>query len=150
LKTKNLTDFRFRATRQIRGAAVAQEAASRRAAYLNSRRRGLYRLEVFLVLLYEPGMRPRTSTSLSNLLHAPLEALRGWLSANRTIRLLDRELETAVDSLNHKAEMFEAQLVEIGPQRLSQREAAFRSRQPIRWSGCTATSLDNRPHPPND
>jgi type IV secretion/conjugal transfer VirB4 family ATPase len=101
---------------------IAQEAASRRAAYLNERRSTLCRLELFLVLLYEPAWRARTSTSLSRLWRDPRRALRTWLSTEQTLRIIDSELQGAIDLLHHKADLFEAQLADLGPSRLSRAE----------------------------
>jgi type IV secretion system protein VirB4 len=103
--------------------AIAQEAAIRRAAFLNGRRSDLCRLELFQVLLYEPPARARARTSLSRLWREPAQALRGWLSTANTLRLIDTEIQAAVDTLHHKAELFETQLADLAPQRLSRREA---------------------------
>ena len=98
---------------------IAQEAAGRRAAHLNERRTTLCRLELFLVLLYEPPTCARASTSLSHFWRDPRRSLRGWLSTEQTLRVIDAELEAAVDVLQHKAELFEAQLADVAPTRLS-------------------------------
>jgi type IV secretion system protein VirB4 len=104
---------------------IAQEAASRRAGYLNGRRSELCRLELFLVLLYEPPTRARVSTSLAGFWRDPRHSLRAWLSTERTLQIVESELEAAVDALQHKAELFEAQLLDLSPQRLS-RDGTFR------------------------
>ena len=101
---------------------IAQEAAIRRAAFLNSRRSDLFRLELFLVLLYEPPTCARASTSLSRLWREPAQGLRGWLSTANKLQLIETEIQAAVDTLHHKAELFEAQLADLAPQRLSRRE----------------------------
>jgi hypothetical protein len=104
---------------------VAQEAATRRAAYLNARRSELCRLELFLVLLYEPPRRARMATSLEGFWRTPRESLRAWLSTERTLQIVASELDAAVDALHHKVELFEAQLVDLGLTRLS-RDGTFR------------------------
>ena len=101
---------------------IAREAANRRAAYLNGRRSELCRLELFLVLLYEPPTRGRVSTSLSGFWRAPRQSLRAWLSTQRTLQTVESELDAAIDALHHKAELFEAQLVDLAPTRLSRRD----------------------------
>jgi type IV secretion system protein TrbE len=98
---------------------VAQEAANRRAAHLNERRSVLYRLELFLVLLYEPPNRSRASMSLSQFWREPRQSLRTWLSTEQTLRIIESELQAAVEVLEHNAEMLEAQLADVGPTRLS-------------------------------
>ncbi len=104
---------------------VAQEAATRRAAYLNERRAELYRLELFLALVYEPPHGPRVSTSLRNLRRNPGDALRNWLSTPHALHVIETEMDAAIEALSHKAELFEAQLVDFGLARLS-RQDAFR------------------------
>jgi type IV secretion system protein VirB4 len=101
---------------------IAQEAASRRTAYLNGRRSELYRLELFMALVYEPQGRPRVSTSLSNLRRNPRLAVREWLFALDALHVVEAELDAAIDGLAHKAELFEAQLTDFGVERLPRRE----------------------------
>jgi len=101
---------------------IAQEAASRRTAYLNGRRSELYRLELFMALVYEPQGRPRVSTSLSNLRRNPRQAVRDWLFAPDALHVVEAELDAAIDGLAHKAELFEAQLTDFGVERLPRRE----------------------------
>src|SRR5512134_2370589 len=69
--------------------AVAQEASVRRTAYLNDRRRDLYQLAQYVVLLHEPALGPRTSTRLERFRREPREALRRWLSTQRALTLLE-------------------------------------------------------------
>ena len=83
---------------------IAQEAASRRTAYLNERRSELCRLDLFMVLVYEPPGRPRVSTSLSNLRRDPRQAMRGWLSTPHALRVVETEIDAAMAALAHKAE----------------------------------------------
>ena len=99
---------------------VAHEALARRAAYLNSRRSTLYELDLFLVLLYEPSLRAKPA---GNLRRWVKESLRTSLSARQTGALLEAELDRAVDTLHRKAHGFEAQIAELGPERLSSTDA---------------------------
>jgi len=104
---------------------VAQEALSRRTVYLNERRGDLYQLAQYLVLLHEPTFRVRTSTRLERFWREPREALRTWLSTDRSLKLLESELDHAIDRLDHKAQSFESQLADFTPTRLA-RPDAFR------------------------
>ena len=102
---------------------IAHEALQRRAAYLNAKRSNLYDLTLYLVLLYEAPTSPRTTTHARHLLRTPGEALRGWLSTSHTFTVLEDELDRAILSLHQKAQGFEIQLSELGPQRLTKRDA---------------------------
>ena len=97
---------------------IANEAIQRRAAYLNGRRHDLYDLSLYLVLLYEAPHVVRRSTELRGLWQAPREALRAWLSTDRTLQLLESELDRAIGTLHHKAQAFEVQISDFGPARL--------------------------------
>jgi type IV secretion system protein VirB4 len=103
--------------------AIAHEALQRRTDYLNERRDGLFRVDQFLVLLYEPPTAVRTSTTLGRAWRSPREAFRNWLSTNRTCALLEGELDRAVSTLNHKAKAIEVQLAECGLRRLGKSDA---------------------------
>jgi type IV secretion/conjugal transfer VirB4 family ATPase len=102
---------------------VANEAIQRRAAYLNSRRPELYDLSLFLVLLYEAPTTPRTATRFAHLWRSPRQNLKDRFSAQKTIALLEEELDRAIAALHHKAQAFEAQLSDFGPCRLSKQDA---------------------------
>ena len=126
---------------------VAQEALSRRTAYLNERRRELYGLAQYVVLLHEPAFDARTSTRLERLWHEPREALRRWLSTQRSVELLESELDKALDKLEHKAESFESQIAEFAPARLGRANAFQFFRQLVNYnipvlSATTATPPD--------
>ena len=54
---------------------------------------------------------------------APREALRAWLSTDRTLKLVESELDRAIGTLHHKAQGFEVQISDFGPARLQKREA---------------------------
>ena len=90
---------------------VAHEAIARRTDYLNARRERLFTLDHFLVLLYEPASSVRT-TSVARAWREPREALRDWLSPARRCRLVEADLDRAIDTLHHKAKGFEVQLAD--------------------------------------
>ena len=98
---------------------VAREALARRAAYLNNRRATLHELDTFLVLLYEPELRPSPTGRLRRWW---TEAVRSSWSVRRTGALLEAELNRAIDTLHRKAHGFEAQIAELSPERLSSPE----------------------------
>lgn len=105
------------------GRGIAREALQRRTAFLNERRHELYRIDHFLVLLYEPPTEARTSTTLRRAWRAPREALRDCLSSRRTCALLETELDRAIGTLHHKAKAVEVQLADCGLRRLGKSEA---------------------------
>jgi type IV secretion system protein TrbE len=105
------------------GQPVAHEAIQRRVAYLNSRRQDLYDLSMYLVLLYEAPHVARRNTELLRTWRAPRQALHVWLSTDHTIQLLASELDRAVAALEHKAQAFEVQISDFGPERLARTEA---------------------------
>ena len=70
--------------------AVAQEALARRADFLNARRAGLFTIDHYLVLIYEPAATASTRSTVGAL-RAPREALRNWLSHERRCRLVEAE-----------------------------------------------------------
>jgi hypothetical protein len=112
---------------------VAQEAMIRRTEYLNERRRELYQLAQYVVLLYEPAFEARTSTRLERFWREPRESSRKWLSIERSLELLESELENALDKLEHKAEAFEFQIADLGLVRLSRRDAFRFFRQLVNY-----------------
>jgi hypothetical protein len=126
---------------------VAQEALTRRTAYLNERRRELYQLAQYVVLLHEPTFHRRTSTRLERFWREPREALRRWLSMQHSLKLLESELEGAIDRLEHKAESFESQLADFVPARLGQADAFRFFRELVNYdasvlSATTSTAPD--------
>ena len=104
---------------------IANEAIQRRAVYLNGRRDELYDLSLYLVLLYEAPHVARRSTELRHFWQAPHQALRGWLSPDRALQLVESELDRAIGTLHYKAQAFEVQIGEFGPAQLA-KENAFR------------------------
>jgi len=113
--------------------AVAQEAVARRTAYLNERRRDLYQVAHYVVLLHEPALRARTSTRLDRIGREPREALRRWLSTQRSLSLLESELDQALGVLDHKAGTFESQLADFGLMRLGRTDAFRFFRQLVNY-----------------
>jgi type IV secretion system protein VirB4 len=125
---------------------IAREAATRRAAYLNARRSDLYRLELFMVLVYEPPARARVSTSLSNLRRSPRDAVRSWLSTSQALHMVETELDAAVEALAHKAELFETQLVDFGLARMSRQETFRLLRRLVNYDAAVVdASMANPP-----
>jgi hypothetical protein len=104
---------------------VAQEALCRRASYLNERRHELFQIAQYVVLLRETAAQGQVSTRLHGLWQQPREALRRWLSTHHALKMLESELDDAIDRLLHQAEAFESQLADFGLARLS-RSDAFR------------------------
>ena len=126
--------------------AVAQEALARRTAYLNDRRRDLYRLAQYVVLLHEPVLQARASTRLERIRREPREALRRWLSTQRSLTLLESELDHAVGVLEHKAETFESQLADFGLLRLGRTDAFRFFRQLVNYDpSVLASTTSNAP-----
>ena len=97
---------------------IANEAIQRRAAYLNGRRQDLYDLSLYLVLLYEAPHMLRRSTRLQGLWTTPRQAMRAWLSSDHALQVIESELDRAIGTLQHKAEGFEVQVSDFGPERL--------------------------------
>mgnify|MGYP000076508098 CR=1 FL=1 len=116
---------------------IAHEAIQRRAAYLNDRRHELYDVSLYLVLMYEAPSVGRTSTRLRRLGRAPREALREWLSIRQTVTLLETDLDRAIATLHQKAQAFEGQLSECGPQRLAKGEAFRFFRHLVNYDAAT-------------
>ena len=102
---------------------IAQEALSRRTAYLNERRPELFQLAQYIVLLFEAPRHAHTSTRLHGIWREPREAIRRWLSTHHALRLLESELDDAISKLDHQAQSFESQLADFGLARLARSEA---------------------------
>jgi type IV secretion system protein VirB4 len=103
--------------------AIANEAIQRRATYLNGRRQDLYDLSLYLVMLYEAPHVLRRSTTLQGLWATPRQAMRAWLSRDHARHVIESELDRAIGALQHKAEGFELQVSDFGPERLRKAEA---------------------------
>src|SRR5262249_24339581 len=82
--------------------------------YLNAQRSDLYELSLYLVLLYEPPARARTSLGLHELLRAPLDVFSSGRAQSRVVRLLDAELQTPATTLHQKTAALEVQLSDFG------------------------------------
>ena len=93
---------------------VANEAIQERVTYLNGRRSELFEIRLFVVLLYEPPTRGRTTVPMREFWKAPFSGLKDWLSPAVALRLLDEDLERAVATLHHKADAFHVQLSDLG------------------------------------
>ena len=121
---------------------VAEAAIARRTEFLNGRRAGLFNVEHFLVLMYEPAAGISTGT-FAQAVRAPREALRNWLSHARRCRVLEASLDRAVDTLHHTAKGLEAQLIEVGIERLGKQQAFAFFRRLVNYdqSRSTAASL---------
>ena len=102
---------------------VANEAIQRRAAYLNARRHQLSDIRLHLVILYEAPHVARRATTLRRLWHSPRAAIRGWLSSDATVHVLETELDEAIATLYQKTQAFEVQVSECGLRRLGKAEA---------------------------
>ena len=111
---------------------VAQEALNRRTAYLNDRRPELYQLTQYVVLLLETT-QGQVSTRLQGVWREPREAFRRWLSTHHSLKLLEAELDDAIDRLSHQAESFESQLADFGLARLARGEAFQFFRQLVNY-----------------
>lgn len=112
---------------------VAQEALSRRTAYLNERRHDLYQLAQYVVLLRESRTRGQVGTRLQGIWREPREALRRWLSTNRVLQLLEHDIDDAISSLVQLAEAFELQLSDFRIERLGSADAFRFLRQLVNY-----------------
>lgn len=98
---------------------ATHHAIQSRLSYLNGRRHELYEIATHCVLLYEPAdLQPARSTSLWAFGH-PVDVIRGWLSHDTCVTILDRTLGRAVAHLRQAAMGFEVQLAELRPTRLA-------------------------------
>jgi type IV secretion/conjugal transfer VirB4 family ATPase len=113
---------------------IAHEAIQRRATHLNARRHELYDLSLYLVLLYEAPHVVRRSTELRNAWRAPRQALQAWLSTDKTLELLESELDRAIGTLEHKAQGFEVQISDLAPRRLAKADAFRFFRQLVNYA----------------
>jgi type IV secretion system protein TrbE len=118
---------------------VAQEAIARRTNYLNGRRSHLFTLDHFLVLIYEPAtaLGPR---AMSRAWREPREALRDLLSHARRCRLVEADLDRAIDELHNKAKGFEVQLTDVRLEQLDKREAFAFLRRLVNYDAARAAA----------
>src|SRR3989442_332008 len=103
---------------------VVNDAIQQRVAFLNTHRDELYEIELYLVLVYEGTQKRRSSTRLHGLFRNPRRAIRQWLSAQTVFRLLDGDVDRAVEHLHQKAAAFEVQLADsVRPTRMGKVDA---------------------------
>ncbi len=127
---------------------VAREALRGRTDYLNERRHELFRLDHFLVLVYEASAAGRATTLLQRLWRAPRGTLRGWLSTSGAADVLEVELDRAIAALHMKARAIEVQLSDLGLRRLSKTEAFRFFRRLVNYDAASvgASSLQYDAH----
>lgn len=101
---------------------IAREACVRRADFLNAHRDRLFTLDHFLVLMYEPAHATSTR-SVSRALRTPRATLREWFSPAQRFHVIESELERSVATLHHRATNLEAQLADLGLERIDKRQA---------------------------
>ena len=77
---------------------------------------------------------------------APRQAFRGWLSSEKTIQLLEVELDRAIGTLYHKADAFEIQASEFGLRRLAKSDAFSFFRQLVNYDSVARTRLTYDTH----
>jgi len=118
---------------------VAQEALTRRADFLNGQRQRLFMVDHYLVLMYEPASR-RGRQSVSRAIREPREALRDWLSHARRCRVIEEELDRAIATLHHKATGIEAQLADVGLERLDKQHAFAFLRRLVNYDAARANA----------
>ena len=63
----------------------------------------------------------------------PAQALRGWLSPDHALQLLESELDRAIGTLHHKAQAFEVQLGDFGPARSRRRTPSASSGELVNY-----------------
>jgi type IV secretion system protein VirB4 len=90
---------------------VVEEAIANRMAYLQEKANRLYSLEIYAAIVYE-GWRPARDRAqrLTQVLTSPLASLPKLLSSERSVRLLEGELERACQVLANKAKSLVIQL----------------------------------------
>ncbi len=120
---------------------VAQEALCRRTACLNARRPELYQIAQYLVLLRESATSGQVSTRLHGLWREPRQALRRWLSTHHSLKVLETELDDAIERLLHQAESFETQLADFGLSRLGPPDAYQFFRQLVNYEPAVASAV---------
>jgi type IV secretion system protein TrbE len=106
---------------------IAQEAVTRRVADLNARRESLATVDSFVALVYEArtAWNVPVGRRLRRWCREPREAARDLLSTERVATHLEEGLDRAVGALHRMAGAFEAQLSDLGLNRLDA-QAAFR------------------------
>jgi type IV secretion/conjugal transfer VirB4 family ATPase len=133
-----LLDERFRLLQYLikqRGPVIPEEAHPNevtdralraRRAFLEGRRKDLFDMDLFFVVLFEgTGRRRCLSDRVTDIVHHPRAALADWLSASRTLNLVDEELERARQQLLVKVEAFVVQLEDTIAPTIATRRSAF-------------------------
>lgn len=119
---------------------IVHEAIQRRAVHLNARRRERFEIRVYVAFLYEATHAVRSIGGVSSLARSSREAALAWLSGQQTFRLLEGELQKAVDTLHAHAKAFEVHLGDLGLTRLGRDEAFRFLRQLVNdEAACAAT-----------
>lgn len=125
------------------GAVVANESFARRAAYLNERRRQLFHLDQYLVLLLEQTQFGKVGQSIQEFWRHPMSALWERLSVRHRFSLMESQLERAAADVRQLAETAETQFTDGNLRQLRKAEAFafFRSLVNFDPAVLEATSL---------
>jgi len=126
---------------------VANDAIQRHAAFLNERRHELYKIDLYLALVYEGWQGRGTSTRLQNAVRHPREAFRQWLSSTAVLSLLEDDVYRTVEHLRQKAAAFEVQLADsVKPVRLTKADAFRFFRRLVNYSPAASAALKYDTH----
>jgi type IV secretion system protein VirB4 len=105
---------------------VVEQAISNRAALLESKGRELYTFQIFMVVMYEGWHRAGTcGDRIRAWVTRPRNALFEMLSAGRSLRIIEHDLDQARELLANKAESFVVQLGDALGVELLDRPGAF-------------------------
>jgi type IV secretion/conjugal transfer VirB4 family ATPase len=124
---------------------VAREAMQRRTAYLNDRRADLCDLATYVVLMYEPPTASQRRIGFRAFCRSPREVLGRGFSNSRRIALVESDLDRALNTLQHKARAFEAQLGDFGLRRLGKDETFRFLRQLVNYDPAVAEAAPRAP-----
>jgi type IV secretion system protein TrbE len=97
---------------------VAREALRRRADQLNAVRRGMFLVEQYLILVFEPPTPLRRVVANATGFAELFRRIRTSLSTDRSCAVLEAALDTAIVTLQQKATAVEVQLADVGLRRL--------------------------------
>jgi type IV secretion system protein VirB4 len=105
---------------------VVEQAISNRAALLESKGRELYAFEIFMVVMYEGWHRAETcGDRIRTLVTRPHNAFAEMLSAGKSLRIIEHDLDQARELLANKVESFVVQLRDALGVELLDRSGAF-------------------------